>query len=213
MLEKSQFAKLYLCQTFPLYDMLFMYVMYTGFCWKLALYWVDSMFKYYNYNYNYNYNIDHWTTLNDTSSNSNSFCDLLFWLNFTQLIEQPTTFMHGSILDLVITNSEELIYNVTVHSLTYQPMPSDHHIISLQLTLSANFYLPFSPILTILKLTIMVSIVFIKHWLFCLWTILWFEINLVLYYKHTVSWMVWTCTILKSECNLANHWSSSFLIS
>ena len=140
-LKKSQFAKLDLCQTSLLYGMLFMYVMYTGLRWKSALYWVDSLFKYYNYNYNYNYNID-WTTLNSTSSNSNSFCDLLFWLNFTQLIEQPTTFMHGSILDLVITNSEELIYNVIVHSLTYQPVPSDHHIISFQLTLSANFYLP-----------------------------------------------------------------------
>ena len=62
-----------------------------------------------------------WATLQGTSSTSNRFCELLFQLNFTQLIDQPTH-IHGNILDLVITNTEELIHNVTVHPQSYQPI-------------------------------------------------------------------------------------------
>ena len=46
--------------------------------------------------------------------------------------------IHGNILDLVITNTEELIHNVTVHPQSYQPISSDHHIISFQFSTLAN---------------------------------------------------------------------------
>ena len=72
-----------------------------------------------------------------TSSVSNIFCYLLFKLNFTQLTDQPTH-IHGNILDMIIIYNDKLIYNVIIHPCDYQPIPSDHHIISFQLTLSDN---------------------------------------------------------------------------
>ena len=63
---------------------------------------------------------------------SNRFCDLLFQLN---LINEPTH-IQGNILDLIFTNNEDLIYDVTAHLYNYQPIPSDHCIISFSITCS-----------------------------------------------------------------------------
>ena len=42
--------------------------------------------------------------------------------------------IQGNVLDLIFTNYEDLIYDVTVHSCDYQPIPSDHCIISFTVT-------------------------------------------------------------------------------
>ena len=57
----------------------------------------------------------------------------MFQLNLSQLINEPTH-IQGNILDLVFTNNEDLIYDVTVHPYDYQPIPSDHCIISFSVT-------------------------------------------------------------------------------
>lgn len=74
-----------------------------------------------------------WDTLSGSSLSSKSFCDFVFQNNLSQLVHSPTH-LKGNILDLVLTNSDELISNVEVipphHSLS-----SDHYIISFQLSL------------------------------------------------------------------------------
>ena len=74
-----------------------------------------------------------WDTLSGSSLSSKSFCDFVFQNNLSQLVHSPTH-LKGSILDLVLTNSDELLSNVEVipphHSLS-----SDHYIISFQLSL------------------------------------------------------------------------------
>ena len=42
-----------------------------------------------------------WATLTGSTAISNAFCDLVFELNFAQLVSQ-STHSHGNILDLVI---------------------------------------------------------------------------------------------------------------
>ena len=68
-----------------------------------------------------------WDTLTGTSLSSKSFCDFVFQNNLSQLIHTHTH-LKGNILDIVLTNSDELISNVEVtppcHSLS-----SDHYII------------------------------------------------------------------------------------
>ncbi len=51
------------------------------------------------------------SSLTGTSASSNQFCDLVFDLNLTQLIDFPTH-TKGNILDLVLTNSTDLISEV-----------------------------------------------------------------------------------------------------
>ena len=53
-----------------------------------------------------------WSTLTGTSTASNSFCDLLFELNLSQLVKEPTH-CKGNILDLVITN-DNLITDLSI---------------------------------------------------------------------------------------------------
>ena len=78
-----------------------------------------------------------WATFCGSSSISNKFCDLLFQLNLSQLVTQPTH-NHGNILDLVITSDEDIIQDLTVHPCHYQPIPSDLFIMSFSVTLSAT---------------------------------------------------------------------------
>ena len=55
-----------------------------------------------------------WDILTGSSSQSILFCDLVFQLNFLQLVNEPTH-VQGNVLDLIFTNKEDLIDNVTVH--------------------------------------------------------------------------------------------------
>jgi len=70
-----------------------------------------------------------WCTLSGSSSKSNKFCDLLFQLNLTQLVDKPTHNL-GNILDLIITNNEDIIYDLIIHPQNYKPISTDHFLIS-----------------------------------------------------------------------------------
>ena len=79
-----------------------------------------------------------WGSLTGTSS-SISFCDFVFQHNLTQFVNQPTH-IKGNILDLVFTNSDELIHNLHVSSPCHS-LFSDHSIISFHLQ-TAKLVLP-----------------------------------------------------------------------
>ena len=70
-----------------------------------------------------------WATYSGSSPKANKFCDLLFQLNLSQLINEPTH-NQGNILDLVITNNEDIVYNLFVHPQHYQPISLDHFVVS-----------------------------------------------------------------------------------
>ena len=80
-----------------------------------------------------------WATLTGSTAVSNVFCDLVFELNFVQVVLQPTH-SHGNILDLVLTNNEELISSLTVQSQPPLPVDTDHFLIffNIQLSKSSN---------------------------------------------------------------------------
>ena len=75
-----------------------------------------------------------WETLLGGSQASNNFCDLVFDYNLSQLIEEPTH-IGGNILDLIITNSDELVHNVVVNPHN-TIIFSDHFIITFHICLS-----------------------------------------------------------------------------
>ena len=56
-----------------------------------------------------------WNTLSGVSPVSRQFCDLIFDSELSQLINCPTH-IHGNILDLLLTNFEELIQCISVDS-------------------------------------------------------------------------------------------------
>ena len=61
-----------------------------------------------------------WTTYSGSSHKANKFCDLLFQFNLSQLVNEPTH-NQGKILDLIITNNEDNVYNLFVHPQHHQP--------------------------------------------------------------------------------------------
>ena len=72
-----------------------------------------------------------WDTLSGHSPNSNQFCDMIFQANLSQLIDGPTH-IHGNILDLLLTNMEDNIYQLQIfpdHLLL-----SDHYNITFQVS-------------------------------------------------------------------------------
>ena len=54
-----------------------------------------------------------WPILSASSSFSNLLCDLVYDFNLTQCISQPTH-IKGNILDLILTNSADIVSNVSV---------------------------------------------------------------------------------------------------
>ena len=90
-----------------------------------------------------------WPLLSASSSFSNLLCDLVYDFNLTQCISQPTH-TKGNILDLILTNSEDIVSNV---SCLQQPWStSDHYSISFSLLVgpssrfcsSTTFFLNYS---------------------------------------------------------------------
>ena len=75
-----------------------------------------------------------WDTLTGTSAFSCAFCDFVFDSNLSQLVDK-STHTKGNLLDLVLTNSDELVHNLNISS-THHAMSSDHSIISFCLLLS-----------------------------------------------------------------------------
>jgi len=63
--------------------------------------------------------------------------DLLFQLNLSQLVNEPTH-NQGNILGLIITNNEDIVYNLSVHPQHYQSISSDHFVISFNIDSHAN---------------------------------------------------------------------------
>ena len=68
-----------------------------------------------------------WDTLSGHSPNSNQFCDMIFQANLSQLIDGPTH-IHGNILDLLLTNMEDNIYQLQI--LPDHLLLSDHYSIT-----------------------------------------------------------------------------------
>ena len=64
-------------------------------------------------------------TLSGTSVISNQFCDFVFDTGLCQLINGPTH-VHGNTLDLLLTNIEENIHSLLIHS-QQRLLPSDHY--------------------------------------------------------------------------------------
>jgi len=60
-----------------------------------------------------------WLTLTGTTLLSNEVCECVFESNLTQLVESPTHTC-GNILDLVLTNNPEHVFQLTVHPQEYQ---------------------------------------------------------------------------------------------
>ena len=77
------------------------------------------------------FNLPHinWETMCGNCRASEDLCDMTFELNLVQLITYPTH-IHGNILDLILTNDEDLITNVSVNSPECSQISSDHFPIS-----------------------------------------------------------------------------------
>ena len=77
----------------------------------------------------FNFSDINWDALYAQSALSNQFCDIVFDQNLTQLIDQPIH-INGNILDLILTNAENLIHNVSVHFTPSFLISSDHFLIT-----------------------------------------------------------------------------------
>jgi len=75
------------------------------------------------------------------------FCDLIFDLNFAQLVDKPTH-KGGNILDLVLTNIEDSNVSLTVHSADSIPIKSDHFAITLSFNTQSSSLFKTSPYYT-----------------------------------------------------------------
>ncbi|MCY3929513.1 MAG: reverse transcriptase family protein [Acidobacteria bacterium] len=83
----------------------------------------------------FNFNDINWDSLDGFSPLSAEFCDIIFDLNLTQLINQPTH-TAGNILDLILTNTPDSIFNLLIHDNLPLPIPSDHYIITFDIAMS-----------------------------------------------------------------------------
>ena len=77
----------------------------------------------------FNFSDVNWDSLCGLSPASAKFCDIIFNLNLSQLICEPTH-IAGNMLDLILTNIPDYIFNVNVHSVPPLSIPSDHYIIT-----------------------------------------------------------------------------------
>ena len=77
-----------------------------------------------------------WSTLSGVSTFSKAFCEFVFTNNLSQLVFDPTH-NRGNILDLVLTNSEEVVRNLSVLADIPQ-ITSDHLAISVSFALTTG---------------------------------------------------------------------------
>lgn len=75
-----------------------------------------------------------WSTLSCTSPLSAALCDFVFDLNIYQAVESPTHTM-GNVLDLVLTNSADLLTNITTST---NCCTSDHFIVKFAIHLPSH---------------------------------------------------------------------------
>ena len=72
-----------------------------------------------------------WSTLTGTSPFSISFCDFVYEMNLSQLV-MDSTHVKGNILDLVLTNAENFIYDLFIAD-SLPLIPSDHCTVSFKI--------------------------------------------------------------------------------
>ena len=72
-----------------------------------------------------------WSLLSGSTHFSNQMCDFVFDWNLSQLFESPTH-VKGNILDLLMTNHNDSIKNLTIlpHDQSSNIVPSDHCVIT-----------------------------------------------------------------------------------
>ena len=77
----------------------------------------------------------YWQSLSSSHPISKQFCDFIFNNNFIQLVNSPThSNGYCNILDLVLTNSTDLVFDVSVlSSESFPRMKSDHNFISFKI--------------------------------------------------------------------------------
>ena len=69
-----------------------------------------------------------WFSLHGSTSFSKIFCEFVYKYNLTQLITSHTH-VKGNVLDLILTNAEDIIYDLNVNP-AHLLMFSDHFLIS-----------------------------------------------------------------------------------
>ena len=72
-----------------------------------------------------------WHILTADSNFSIQLCNLIFQYNYSQVVTSPTH-EHGNLLDLVITNNDDIISDIQVHS-EGTLIKSDHYPVSFKL--------------------------------------------------------------------------------
>jgi len=92
----------------------------------------------------FNFPTINWNLLQYDTSISNSFCDLVFYLNLVQLVDQPTHSC-GNILDLVLTNIEDSIAFLSIHPVDFTPIKSDHFPVTFSLNANLSLVPPKAP--------------------------------------------------------------------
>ena len=76
-----------------------------------------------------------WDTLTGHSPASDQLCDLIFQTGLSQLIDMPTH-VHGNILDLLLTNLDDSISHLQIHS--DKLLSSDHYGITFSVSVSST---------------------------------------------------------------------------
>ena len=76
-----------------------------------------------------------WDTYSCACFNSELLCDFVIDYNLIQLIDKPTH-IHNITLDLIITNSDNLIRDISIHPVEDFTIQSDHFIVTFSLTTS-----------------------------------------------------------------------------
>ena len=77
-----------------------------------------------------------WDLLNDESRQSTNFCELIVHLNLCQLITS-STHNAGNILDLILTNNDQLVHDIVIHYALPSSLSSDHFIITFKVLVSS----------------------------------------------------------------------------
>ena len=76
-----------------------------------------------------------WDLLSGESKNSTNFCELVSDLNFCQLAAS-STHKAGNILDLIITNNDQLVHDIVIHPVLPTGLSSDHFVITFRFLLT-----------------------------------------------------------------------------
>ena len=78
-----------------------------------------------------------WGLLSGESQHSINFCGLISYLNLRQLIAS-STHKAGNILNLVLTNNDQLVCDIVTHSTLPMGLKSDHYIITFTVSITQH---------------------------------------------------------------------------